>query len=408
MMLWMLALVPPALADPPDRADPTGPPDLPELLSPTDPALDCVWTRRIGAPEDSPCMHSGTSRAALLGIGAVTAGAGTLWFLSGGDSYRSGDPAGQAIGIGLVAAGGAVLGGVSRALSQRQADARVPDRPARATVRLTLGLGGSPVTDEAVPAAVGVTLDPTFRLSDRIQIQPHLGIHPGLGTAVDVDPRPQHTAPIDGQDGAFPIARRLRSTRASVGAELAWRTRAPRPEARPRLEVRWRPTLEIRHRTLQPGTPDVQRLQHLALMPANLGLRWHVTPRQRFTWFLGPRIDWIGFSAPGDTALVGPGRPVMGPIYGEAFYQIDMPISRGAGPWNVTGRFNLGYLHTNLDGQSLDLGAIIGFFGPVDVSYDVRFRRGGAAQAWQLTLGQRLGHGGGTTLALGAVLGGAR
>ena len=205
------------------------------------------------------------------------------------------------------------------------------------------------------------------------------------------------------------MGREARHGQLSLGAEAALRVRrSATGEGRPRLELRWRPTLEVRRRTLFPGQDNAQRTQHIALMPANLGMRWHVSPRHRFTWFVGPRFDWIGFSEPGSTQLVGNQGPLWGTFYGEAFYQMDMPITRRETAWSVTGRLNLGYIHSNLDGVSFDTGAIIGFFGPVDVSYDFRFRRRGAPWAWQLTLGNRLGTGGGAYLQLGAVVGGGR
>ncbi len=70
---------------------------------------------------------------------------------------------------------------------------------------------------------------------------------------------------------------------------------------------------------------------------------------------------------------------------------------------SVTGRLNIGYVHSNLDGPGLEVGVRIGFFGPVEVSFDLRIRRLGAPTALQLTAGYRIATGGGPTFALGLV-----
>ncbi len=368
----------------------------------------CPVLREVGAPFASRCAHPGASRGLLAGVGAVAAGAGTYWFLIGGDSWRSGDPAGQAVGIGLVGAGGAVLGGVTALLAPRDEGA-VRDRPARPTARISMGLGGATALDERRPTSLAISADPTLTFGARWQVQPHISFSPGFFSTVDVDPRPQATAALDGQASTFPVGRTVRRSRFAAGAELAYKPqRVVEGLARPgRLELRWRPQVQIRRRTLHPDTPRAQVLQQLTLLPLTLGTRWHVTPRQRFTWFLGPRLDLVGYSVPGSGSLEGGGGPVWGSLYGEAYYQIDVPLTHASTrKTRWTGRFNLGYLHTNLDGQSLDTGAIIGFFGPVDVSWDLRRRHRGSSSALQATVGTLIAHGGGPYLELGAVLGG--
>lgn len=367
--------------------------DPPEPVS--EPA-DCPWDRRIGTT-DPECQRNGASQAFLGFTSAAVAGAGTWWFVIGGDSVSSGDPAGQAIGIGLLGFGGALTGAIVDHLSPGAG--AVEDRPARPTLRLSMGLGGATALDEQRPATFGIALDPTFQLSDTVQIQPHVGVQPGLFEAVDVDPRPQATVPIDGQDTTFPVGRRLRRSRFTVGAETTFRIRRARTNGPPRFSFRWRPTLEVR------GRQGAElRTRHLALLPATVGFRWAVTPRQRFTAFIGPRLDWVGSGPEGDVRL---GGPLWGPLYGEATYQIDVPLGQ-VGRSRATSRLNLGYIHSNLDGQAFDLGAIIGFFGPVHASVDLRLRREDAPVAWQFTAGSTIARGGGPFLEVGAVLGRAR
>ena len=370
----------------------------------------CTIWQHMGSPQ-RPCHRPGASRAWLAGMGGAAAGAGAWWFLVGGDSYQSGDPAGQAIGVGLVAVGGAALGSLTSRMSGGR-ESIIVDRPARPTARIRMGLGGADALDETRPLTWGVALDPTLQLTDRIQLQPHLGYSPPLFASTDVDPRPQLEQRIPDSDSTFVASRTLRNGLFSVGAEGALRiVRTAMKEAneayRPRFELRVRPTLEVRTRALNRGQRDEQRLQHTALYPLNVGFRWHVTPRQRFTAFVGPRIDWTRISPPGSRTL-GPSGPSRGgPMYAEAYYQIDTPLSRAQRRnLRATGRFNLGYIHSRLDGRSFDTGAIIGFFGPVDVSYDIRLRPRGSDVATQFTAGSWLGTGGGGYLQVGAVLGG--
>ncbi len=361
----------------------------------------CSWIERVGTT-DPDCRRDGASRAVLGGVGTVVAGAGTWWFLVGGDSYRSGDPAGQAIGIGLVGLGGAMAGAFAD-LTSAGHDA-LDDRPARPTARLTLGLGGATALDERAPVSPGFGLDPTLRISDAVQIQPHLAVHPGL-REVDVDPRPQADAAIEGRDTTFPVGRVLRRSRVALGAEATFRVRRASTVGSPRFSFRWRPTVEVRTRTRFPGEPNVARNRHVALLPATVGFRWAVTPRQRFTAFVGPRLDWISASAPGTTELGEPGGPLWGSLYAEAFYQLDVPVRGRIAGFDASSRVNVGYVHSNLDGESFDLGAIIGFLGPVETSVDLRLRRPGAQVAWQLTVGNTFARGGGPHVELGAVVG---
>ncbi|MEM6926799.1 MAG: hypothetical protein AAF602_07735 [Myxococcota bacterium] len=338
----------------------------------TEPATppDCAWIRRVGS-SDPVCQQDGVSRSVLGATGTAAAGAGAWWFLVGGDTYRSGDPAAQSVGIGLVGVGGALMGAFAD-LTSKGRDA-VDDRPARPTARVSLGLGGASALDERRPVSPGFALDPTLRVSDVVQIQPHLGVNPGL-EQVDVDPRPQFDRAIDGQVTTFPIGRTLRRSRVTVGAEATFRVRRAATVGVPRFSLRWRPTLEVRTRTRFAGRPDVSRRRHVALLPATVGFRWAVTPRQRFTAFVGPRLDWVSASTVGSTALVG-GAPIWGSLYAEAFYQIDVPIKGRIAGFDATSRVNFGYVHSNLDGESFDRGAIIGFFGPVETSVDLRLRR---------------------------------
>lgn len=386
-LLSAVVLLSTAWAAPPER---TACPDL---------APRCV------SGED-PCVHPGAARALLLAFGGGSAGVGAVGWLVGGDTLGSGDPYGGLIGVGGVAGLGAGLGALMGLLSP-QGETRVSDRPARPTFRLHADPGAPAVFGEAAPFSLGVAVDPTVRFGDLITLQPHAGARFDLGPGTHVDPRPQAA-------GAFPTAMGYHRVRASVGAELT--LHLPYPLPRPaamkgpdrrlyagRFEIKFRPRLEVRRRVLRLGASDQQIQEQVSALPLLVGFRWHVSPRQRFTTLVGPRLDWMGLSDPGDDAVVF-GNPVTGSFYAEAWYQVDVPMTpRGQTPTAVNGRFNLGYIHSMLDGQTLDVGAIIGFLGPVDLSFDLRVRKRGAPLAIQFTGGVRLTRGGGPYVEIGLV-----
>jgi len=261
--------------------------------------------------------------------------------------------------------------------------------------------------DEAAPYGLGVALDPSFEVDPYLSIRPHFSFSTSLGVSQDVDPRPQHTEAIDGQDSTFPVALRRWKMKVSAGMEV--RMKLPYPTLLParsfmgRIELRYRPRWELRRRVVQPGASDHQATEHHALYPATFGFRWHLSPRQRFTLWLGPRIDFIGFTNPGSTELRR-GQGNVGSFHAEAWYAIDIPFTPEQGmKTSVTGQLNVGYVHSNLDGSGFDITAAIGFFGPIEVSFDLRLRRMGAPVAAQLTAGMIIGTGGGPFVELGLV-----
>jgi len=383
--LLLALLAAPALAD-----------DLPDC-----PALEpcCV-------PDEEPCHHPGGARGLLTLASGAGLGVGVTGFTLLGDSLGSGDPYGAVAGVGFVGLTGAGIGAIVGALTAR-GETRVDDRPGRPTLWVGLTPGGTRVYDERVPWGLRLAADPTLRLHDAVTLQPHLSGSFGLGTTVDVDPRPQLQAETTDQHGTFAPVRRQRSARFAVGADLAIRLPYPLPVARPArtgaFEIRWRPTLEVRRRTWDPGTDEARALEHVALHPALVGFRWHVSPRQRFTVYAGPRIDWIAFTEPGDSTLHR-GPPIQAALHAEAWYQVDLPMTpSGGGPASVAGRLNLGYVHSMLDGRSFEIGPMVGFLGPLNLSFDVRIRRRGAPVAFQVTGGWWVGVGGGPYFELGLV-----
>jgi len=384
----------------PDDADP-----VPPTTWPLDGRQACPSLRACCVPGEEVCTHPGLSRLLLGTFSGAGFASGAGMFLFVGDSLDSGDPQGALIGTSLIGIGGSILGLFADLLTPGN-PGRVDDRPARPTVRLSLTPGGTATLDEAVPYGLGLRLDPTIRLGSVGSIQPHVGVSIPLGETAQVAPIGGNTALPD-QEAGFPVVLRSWRMRVSVGAELAIKLPYPLAVKRPlyagAIEVRWKPQLEVRRRVLHPGAANAQVIEHAALYPVNLGLRWHVAPRQRFTFYVGPRVDWLAFSDPGSTTMRR-GGATLGAFYGEAWWQLDIPFSPlGRRKTAVNGRLNVGYIHSNLDGQRFDLGAIVGYFGPVELSFDLRIRKVGTPVAVQLTGGYRLTTGGGPFLEVGLV-----
>lgn len=341
------------------------------------------------AEPEPPPVHPGFTRLVLGLTGGAIAVGSMADLVVAGDSTNAGDPMYALAGVGLVAIAGSVAGSVADALTAHP-DVPVADRLSRPMVRLSVSPGGTPALGETVPWGLGLRLDPTWRPVDGLQVQPHLGVSLPLGDTVTVDP----VATTGTGDTTFAEGLRSRRWRLSAGTEVAWTV--PRSGAMGTVEIRARPTWELRRRTLRRGHDDAQIVEHEALFPLNLGLRWHVAPRQRFTAYLGPRIDWISFSDPGSTELRR-GGPVWGTFYGEAWWQLDLPLTS-----QLTGRLNAGYIHSNLDNERFDVGAVVGYFGPLEVALDLRHVPTGV----QLTVGSRIGTGGGPFLEVGWLPGG--
>jgi len=403
-LLALLLLLPAwaAAEEPPDEAPARLNLRLPENR------VACPSLKACCVPGVQPCYHPGLARGLLAGGSVAVAGTAFVAFQSFGDSLGFGDPYtsfGGASAIGLLGAGvGALVG-----LMAPRGEGFVVDRPGRPTLRLRLNPRGTSTQDEKRPYGLTLSADPSIELGEFLQLQPHVGVSFRLGRDADVDPRPQVVQAEPEGDAAFPLAMRSDRQKVTAGAELS--IKLPYPTAKigkarwtGPLEIRYRPMVEVRVRTLRAGADDEQRVAHTALYPATFGFRWHVSPRQRFTAYVGPRLDWIGYTDPGDSTLKTSPRPELGSFYAEAWYQIDIPFTPLDGTkHSVSGRFNLGYVHSNLDGSGINVSAAIGFFGPITASFDLRIRKRDMPVAVQLTAGIDLGASGGPFLEIGFV-----
>ena len=366
----------------------------------------CPSLGRCCVEGEADCVHPAAGRGVLAVSSLAAAGAGTAVYMAAGDSLRSGEPFIQMMGLGAVGALGAGLGAIAARLAPR-GETTVLDRPGTPTLMVSLTPGGTATLDERVPYGLGVAFDPSIELDGRISLRPHVSFSTSLGVSQDVDPRPQYSEPIPGQDSTFPVALRAWRMRLSAGAEL--QMKLPYPADVParvymgRVELRYRPRWELRRRVTQPGASNHQATEHHAIYPATFGFRWHLSSRQQFTLYLGPRIDFIGFTDPGETEVRRGGGNV-GSFHAEAWYALDIPFTPEQGmKTSVTGRVNLGYIHSNLDGNGFDFAAAVGFWGPIEVSFDLRLRRLNAPVAAQLSAGMIIGTGGGPFVELGLV-----
>lgn len=364
------------------------------------------------APEVDPCTRPRAARVLLLSLG-VLGGAVSAGLLFGlGDRLVQADPATLLVGTSALAGAGALVGAIAGRLG---ADGpALADRLRPPTISLVQSYAGPRYLDETPAHGLQLRMAPNLRLpSGHGRVRPFGHVGGWLVPVREVDPRPQHTAVLPGQEGTAP--RVLRQRRLSVGLGVDLAVALPYPVLPPRrsarlgaAELRWKPEVQIRRDAYDPGTPQATLLARTMLLPLTVGARWHVSPRQRFTVYAGPRFDLVAFSDRGSRSLRRGGAQV-GPLYGEAWYDVDVPLGarprRDARPRRVhaNGQLTLGYVHSGFDGQGLDLGPVIGFLGPVHVGWSTRLRPAGAPVAAQLGAFARIGSGTVAGLELGLV-----
>ncbi|MCB9755502.1 MAG: hypothetical protein H6713_36685 [Myxococcales bacterium] len=352
-------------------------------------------------PGSDPCTRSRPARLLLALTGVVLSGAGTAIFLTLGDSVGAGDPGGVMVGAGFTALTGAAIGSIFALV-----DHDLPtdfDRVRPAPLELGYGFGPRPAVGERRPGTLRMRFAPTYWITPgaRVRLLGHVG---GLaGEAVDVDPRPQAAEP----SGEFATAQRER--RLDVGVALDTAVALPYPVLPAtrsaflgRAELRWKPEAQIRRHTYNHGAANEELQERVMFLPLTVGARWSVSSRQRLTVYAGPRFD---FSA--HRRADGPmrrGAPSIGPFYGEAWYEVDVPLATRAGRTRVNSQLALGYVHSRFDGRGINVDAVIGFMGPVHLRWVTRVRPPGARFAAQAGAGLILGDGATVTLSVGVVM----
>ncbi len=307
-----------------------------------------------------------------------------------GDRNGGGDPSTFLVGAGALAGGGALLGSlVARLGGDGSGDA---DRIRPATLGLDYRVGTPASLDETNPHQARVSIAPNYFLSrsSRLRLFGHLG--GDLWTRKIVDPRPQNQSPLPDQDSTAPVVGTERDVDASVGLDLA--VGLPYPVRRPSkatflgaAELRYRPAAFFSRERVDVGSDDERVIERTMLLPLTIGTRWHLSGRQRFTLYFGPRFDFVAFSEPGSRRLArGPAR--LGPLYGEAWYDLDVPHTlnaqrRGRSPRTRTNsQLSFGYIHSRFDGRGFNFGPVVGFLGPIHARWATRVR----PQAWPVAL----------------------
>lgn len=397
-----------ALWTPPIRAADPSAPQGPERFD--DSRFE--WSRCAhDGDDDAPCIRPRPARVLLLSLGALAGGvaAGVLFAL--GDRLAPGDPATVLVGTGALAGAGALVGMAAGRL--RGDDPMRSDRVRPATGDLVYGFSPPTLLDERPGHTAALRFAPTWRFADgsRVRVIGHLGGN--LAPTKHVDPRPQSTMTIDGQDGNAPVALRQRET--SFGIGLDWAVNLPYPVLAPHrssylgpAEIRWKPDVQIRREIQDDGRPTERVVSRTMLLPLTVGMRWHLSPRQRFTFYLGPRLDFVSASAPGGTTLER-GSAQLGPLYGEAWYDLDVPFTEGPRRdgkprrTETNGQLTLGYVHSRFDGNGFNFGPVVGFLGPIVAQWHTRVRPRGAPVAFQATAGVAVGQGTTFTVAAGVV-----
>ena len=365
-------------------------------------------------PEARPaCIRSRPARLLLLSLGALAGGISAAALFALGDRYGAGDPATFLVGAGALAGVGALTGMAARWIGgDRQGD---PDRIRPETLGLEYAFGGPAVPDETRSHRMSFVFAPTLWFPhDDGRIRLFGSVGGLLVPARDVDPRPQNDTAIPGQESTHPVVLTRQQLAVDLGIDMA--VDLPYPVLSPqrskwlgRSELRYRPTVHIRREVFEGGTDAERVVERTMLLPLTIGSRWHLSPRQRFTIYFGPRFDFVGFSEPGSDD-VERGRPVIGPLYGEAWYDIDVPFTmharRDGSPRRarVNGMFSIGYVHSRFDGRGFNFGPVRGFLGPIHLSWHTRVRPVGWPVALQGSLGTWIGNGVGVFVRAGVVL----
>jgi hypothetical protein len=359
-----------------------------------------------------PCHRPDPARSILLALGAVGGGVAASLLFALGDRLAPGDPATLLVGTGAVAGAGALIGFAAGRLGADSA--AVPDRIRPATAGLDWTVARPANLDEAQPHTLSLRWAPTWRFTPggaRVRLIGHLG--GWLNPSRQVDPRPQAAASADDREGTAPQTFRQRRLSTSVGLDFA--VPLPYPVLRnPRrsaflgpAELRWRPTFDIRREAIDLDGVDPRVVERTMLLPLTVGARWHLSPRQRFTFYAGPRFDMVAYADPGTDGL-SRGRPQLSPLYGEAWYDIDVPLTSRHRDKprlvDATGMLTMGYVHSRFDGFGLDFGPVVGFLGPVHVGWLTRIRPRGSKVAAQLGATGRIGNGFAGTLEVGIVV----
>jgi hypothetical protein len=347
----------------------------------------------------------------LLSLGVLAGATSAAILFALGDRLSQSDPGTIMLGGGALAGAGAILGMIAgRVFGDRPG---LPDRVRRETLALEYRSAGTRVLDERRPGSLGLRFGPAYAFRGGGVVRLFGDVGGWLGTAKDTDPRPQFDESASGSGGTRPVTLRENRFALNVGLDLV--VPLPYPVLRRGsahlgvAELRFRPEFQYRREWLRYGENDRRVVERTMLLPLNVGVRWHLGPRQRFTFYVGPRFDIVSYTDPGGRSLAR-GKPVIAPLYAEAWYDIDIPLTarprRDHRPRNavVNSQLTFGYVHSRFDGRGFNFGPVIGFLGPIVTEYAIRVRPRGAMAAMQAGLGMVIGNGVTFTGRVGVVL----
>lgn len=358
------------------------------------------------SPGLRPCTRSNPARLVLALSGLLAIGAGAAWLVVADDSVGGGGP-GTLLGSGgSMMVAGALLGGLAGLVG---GDGTMhPDRVRPETVGVGFTTGTGPVLGEYHPGTMQARWAPSWYFPDdrgRLRLMGYAG--GALGREVQVDPRPQ--------SGAFAPLPGTRRSSFGLGLDLALTLPYPvldmsRSAWLGAVELRVRPEVHVRRDVYFDDDEAPLLMERTIVLPATFGIRWHLSARQRFTAYAGPRLDFLAFSATGARPLHR-GPPQVGNFHGEFWYDIDVPLTPGpvdrrgrARRAAVNSQVTLGYVHSRFGPAGLNIGKVVGYFGVFSAAYRVRVRPRAAAYALQFGAGASIGHGFGGFFELGVAL----
>ena len=363
------------------------------------------------ATGSDPCVRPHPARIALAAAGAGTMAAGAALIFALGDRARVGDPSYLMFAGGLMTSLGALAGTLFSIPGNESAVVGHRSRPL-----FTFGLepAGSEGFDEPAPPILILNAEPTLQL-DRAGTT--LGLLLSVGVQAQRETRFDHRWALPIESLADTWAPSSRESRVDLSPRLALPLPyplVPGPKAglTGPVEVLWEPALRLRRYDLLDLDGGSRTLQRTSLMPLNFGIRWRLSPRQRFELVAGPRWDLQRLQAGGEELALG--RPQENNFYGEVWYVVDVPFAPpGPGAVQVTGRLELGYTQWKGDGRSLNMGSVVGYLGPVHLRWSMQVRAASSPLAAQLRVGAIVADGGGLWFEFGLLhdplpLGGAR
>ena len=339
-----------------------------------------------------PEPGAGAARAALALAGTGAAALGALWFFEGGVP-GAGDPGIALMGAGFTGLVGATAGAAIRASAD--GEGAFADRVSAPLISAGLSTWGSPFLGESDPATGTLALQPRIWLSDHLRLSPATSIQGLLGRRLQVETRPQ--------GGLDPIL-----ATSGWGLDAAW-------------ELRWYPgdgtdrTTGLNQLELITGPAVSLRLEHLdylqvggrralrrgQLVPLTLGARWNLSERQRYELVLGHRLDLLAWS----DGVGGPWSSELapGPLFLIARYDVQLPHPGPILGLDGRSRLRLSYTTSRFDGVGIDIGPVIGYLGPLTLSWDAELQPPGAQLALWLGLSATVAEDSTLALTLGLV-----